>query len=112
MATAHQPVQEHEGQDDTGLYCSTAGTHFQSKDELVDHYRSDFHRCGVGGGPLLLLRATAEAGGLEEGAAPCPPPLLLLTPPAPPCPPFLLLLASTLQVQPEAQDCGAAPRDA
>lgn len=27
-----------------GLYCSTAGAYFQSKDELADHYRSDFHR--------------------------------------------------------------------
>ena len=27
-----------------GLYCSTAGTYFQSKQDLEDHYRSDFHR--------------------------------------------------------------------
>lgn len=27
-----------------GLYCSTAGAYFESKDELAEHYRSDFHR--------------------------------------------------------------------
>lgn len=28
-----------------GLYCSTAGEYFESKDDLTEHYRSDFHRC-------------------------------------------------------------------
>ena len=34
-----------EGQE--GLYCSTAGTYFQNKGDLEDHYRSDFHRRAV-----------------------------------------------------------------
>jgi hypothetical protein len=32
-------------QQQDGLYCSTAGTYFSSKQDLEDHYRSDFHRC-------------------------------------------------------------------
>ncbi|KAI7838285.1 hypothetical protein COHA_007855 [Chlorella ohadii] len=28
----------------SGLYCSTAGAYFDNKDELTEHYRSDFHR--------------------------------------------------------------------
>ncbi|PRW45252.1 zinc finger protein [Chlorella sorokiniana] len=28
----------------SGLYCSTAGAFFDNKDELTEHYRSDFHR--------------------------------------------------------------------
>ncbi|KAL4857721.1 Cytoplasmic 60S subunit biogenesis factor REI1 1 [Chlorella vulgaris] len=31
-------------QEQEGLYCSTAGTYFNSKEDLEDHYRSDFHR--------------------------------------------------------------------
>lgn len=31
-------------QQGTGLYCSTAGAYFDNKDELTEHYRSDFHR--------------------------------------------------------------------
>lgn len=27
-----------------GLYCSTAGAYFDNKDDLTEHYRSDFHR--------------------------------------------------------------------
>lgn len=38
-------IMEDEGQ--AGLYCSTAGAYFESKDELAEHYRSDFHRQGL-----------------------------------------------------------------
>lgn len=27
-----------------GLYCSTAGTYFESREDLTEHQRSDFHR--------------------------------------------------------------------
>lgn len=35
-------------QEQEGLYCSTAGTYFNSKEDLEDHYRSDFHRWVAG----------------------------------------------------------------
>ena len=31
-------------QDAEGLYCSTAGTYFESREDLTEHQRSDFHR--------------------------------------------------------------------
>lgn len=27
-----------------GLYCSTAGTYFESREDLTEHQKSDFHR--------------------------------------------------------------------
>jgi pre-60S factor REI1 len=30
--------------EEAGVYCSTSGTYMVSKDELSEHYRSDFHR--------------------------------------------------------------------
>lgn len=33
--------------DEQGLYCTTAGMVFQDKETLLEHYRSDFHRCAL-----------------------------------------------------------------
>lgn len=72
-----------------GLYCSTAGAYFQSKDELADHYRSDFHRWDLREGAVeravesQLLRGSAAKLALQ--GAPLPaltrPPLLRRRPP-------------------------------
>lgn len=37
-------MDHNEQQDATSVYCSTSGTYFTDKDELAEHYRSDFHR--------------------------------------------------------------------
>ena len=37
-------MDQNEQQDAASVYCSTSGTYFTDKDELAEHYRSDFHR--------------------------------------------------------------------
>lgn len=67
--------QHHMAAADEGFYCSTSGTFFTSKDELNEHYRSDFHRYNLrrkvaGLPPVTLDWFEARKEQLRTTAAP------------------------------------------
>ena len=58
-----------------GLYCSTAGTYFDSKDELTEHYKSDFHRhASITSMHRNAVLHVPRARALTLPPAPCPRP--------------------------------------